>query len=414
MMIQALFEGADLHRDDKLVSIRFSKPFHVLSTCSAHGGFRDDLTMIHNSQSCEPKNHLHHMDSLIKIHHHPNEQHEMLLSHYGLTGEKSAGLGTAANMNNLCVSTQSYRDITVVALATGGCESNAARAGDPAGYYEYNGIHEKRDDLTPKDNYASPNKPGTINTIVIINTPMEPGAMVRAVMTATEAKATVLQETNVTSFQSQGVATGTGTDQIAIAAPQHGATPLTSAGHHSVLGELIGKAVHDAIAQTLRYQNVLIAEYQCSCTQMLKRYGCTLETFTEAVQGYVSRALQGTVSDNHRVIDRDPMTVSAVAALVHIHDQYKWGTLPPTAYAEAAINAGALIAIAASGRSQDFGRYRASLDAGQCGTRAHTATGIQDLVFRSIALGYLDKWQATSDMLAEAIEKLEAKVLKTA
>ncbi len=414
MMLRTLVEGANLHRDDKLVSVRFTQPFNVLSTCRAHGGFRDDLTMIHNSQGCEPKNHMHNMDKLIQIHRYPEEQHNMLLGHYGLDEQKSAGLGTAANMNNLCISSHSYRDITVVAAATGGCESNAARAGDPASYYEYNGTHEKRTDLAPGEGRQDPEKPGTINTIIVVNTPMEPGAMVRAVMTATEAKAAVLQEANAPSFQSQSLATGTGTDQIAIAAPQSGAKPLSSAGHHCVLGELIGKAVHDAIAETLSYQNMLRPDQQCSCSQMLKRYGCTIEKLKVAVQNYVSGGLKETVANNHMVIDRDPLTVSAVASLVHIHDQYKWGTLPSAAYAEAAVNLAAMIAVNASGRVQDFQRYRAVLDAAECAANAHTAEGIQDLVFRSIALGYLDKWQATADMLANAMKKLEAKLKKTA
>lgn len=411
MLLRTLFPGAKLHRDDKFVSVRFSVPFDVLSTCRAHGGWRDDLTMVHNAQGCEPRNHLHDMNRLIKIHHYPEAQHDMMMERYGLEGEKSAGLGTAANMNNLAVVKKTYKDITVFAIATGGCESNAARAGDPASYYEYDGKHIKREDLPPMEDrvrpFRHPSKPGTINTILVVNTPMTPGAMVRAVMTATEAKTAVLQELNAPSFQSQSVATGTGTDQIAIAAPRSGAEALTGAGHHSVLGELIGAAVHDAIAETLSYQNMLISQYQCSSSQLLRRYGTSLEDLTQAVQSYVPSELEGTVGDNYRVVDRDPMTVSMVAALVHMHDQYKWGTIPAGCFVEAAINQGAMISVAASGRTEDFARYRIMLEEAGCAETVETGDGLLDLAYRAIANGYTDKWLATSSMLDSALAKLE-------
>ncbi len=192
------------------------------------------------------------MPTLVAAHRKSEDYSRLMMRRHGLDGRAAAGLGTAANMNNLCVAEETYRDLSVAAIATGGVEANAARAGDPASYYEYGGAFEKRADIGPET-------PGTINVIVLINTPLSEGALVRAAMTATEGKTAALQELSVASRQSSGLATGTGTDQIAVAAPVSGAVPLTSAGHHSVLGELIGRAAHDAVKQTLAFQNRLTA-----------------------------------------------------------------------------------------------------------------------------------------------------------
>ena len=107
-----------------------------------------------------------------------------------------------------------FRELTVVAVCTGGVESNAGRAGDPATVYEWNGAYEK---VSGEELVLH----GTINTLLFINQELTPGAMVRAVMTATEAKTAALQELAVSSRYSDGLATGTGTDQIGVAARLH-------------------------------------------------------------------------------------------------------------------------------------------------------------------------------------------------
>ncbi len=147
-------------------------------------------------------------------------------------------------MNNLAVARETFREISVVAAATGGVEGNAARVGDPASCHEYDGRH------TAIVREAPPAF-GTINVMIVVNQPMLDGALVRAVMTATEAKTAALQELSVPSRYSAELATGTGTDQNAVCAPVSGdALPLRGAGHHTTAGEPIGKAVKRAIKET--------------------------------------------------------------------------------------------------------------------------------------------------------------------
>ncbi|MGE4529583.1 MAG: adenosylcobinamide amidohydrolase, partial [Rhodospirillaceae bacterium] len=312
MLVRNFFGLADLHRDEKFVSLRFRTPFKVVSTSAANGGLREGLDLVFNHQSCEPR--LHDMPALHAAHRKAARYSAEMMNRYGLAGSRAAGLGTAANMNNLCIAEESYRELSVVALATGGVETNAARAGDPASYYEYGGAFEKRGDLGPE-------KPGTINVIVLINTPLMEGALVRAVMTATEGKTAALQELSVPSRQSAGLATGTGTDQIAIAAPAAGGAALTSAGHHSVLGELIGRTVHDAVKQTLAFQNRLTAVGQGSVGRLLERFGMDAEGFAAALAQALPAGVAALAAENAPVIDHEPLTVAGVAALIHVHDQ---------------------------------------------------------------------------------------------
>ena len=60
---------------------------------------------------------------------------------------------------------------------------------------------------------------GTINTMLLINRPLTPAALARAVVTMTEGKSAALQRLAVPSKLHVDLATGTGTDQSCVAAP---------------------------------------------------------------------------------------------------------------------------------------------------------------------------------------------------
>ncbi|BBF94097.1 adenosylcobinamide amidohydrolase [Blastochloris tepida] len=390
MLIARFFGAAELHRDDKLASVRFLKPFRVLSTCHANGGFADHLDMVFNHQSCEPVGHI--IPALHEAYHQPQRYVAGLIAGHGLEGA-AAGLATAANINTLAVAEESCRDLAVVALATAGVEGGAARAGDPASYYEYDGRFELRGDIGPAT-------PGTINLIVLVNTPMTAGALVRAVMTATEAKAAVLQELSVPSRQSPSIATGTGTDQIAVAAPAEGTKPLTGAGHHCALGELIGKAVMAAIREAVARQNLLVPARQCAVSRLVERYGYDIERLAEAVAAHLPADVAAMLRDNRDVIDRDPRTVALAAALIHVHDQVRWGVLPAACWRESAADLGAALAVAVAGVPARREAYRAALAERLAGA---AGDGPADVVVQALALGLPDKWTRTADMLAAVV-----------
>lgn len=324
MLLRTFFDAIELHRDDKFVSARFLRPFKVISTSAANGGLVDHLDVVFNHQCCEPAGHQ--MTHLMAAHRRPPLYQAALLAAHDLGDKAAAGLGTAANMHNLCIAEEDYRDLAVVAVATGGVEGNAARAGDPGSYYEYDGLFHCIGDIGPEQQ-------GTINVMLAVNTPLTDGALVRAVMTATEAKSALLQELSVPSRQSPSIATGTGTDQIAVMAPADGAAPLSSAGHHSKLGELIGRAVGRAIRDTLVWQNGLTPNRQCSCGQLLERFGTGFEALSARIAELLpDLELAALAHRNRHALDRDPPSVAAASALIHLYDQVCWQVIPQTCW----------------------------------------------------------------------------------
>ena len=166
------------------------------------------------------------------LHEHFEEHRSWLPQALGLPPEESAFLFTGADMDNLGVGEESFEELKVCCLATAGVRSNALRAGvDKAGSQSV----------------------GTINLILLTSAALTDGAMARAVITATEAKTSILQDLDVrSSYNPQLQATGTGTDNLIIIP---GSGPLlTYTGGHAKIGELIGVAVRKAVAEALAKQ----------------------------------------------------------------------------------------------------------------------------------------------------------------
>jgi len=89
----------------------------------------------------------------------------------------------------------------------------------------------------------------TINMIVTVEPGLSEGAMVEAVQIATEGRVRALYEHGVRSCRSGRLATGTGTDCIAIVSLGDAAEPYC--GKHTALGELIGAAAFTSVAKGL-------------------------------------------------------------------------------------------------------------------------------------------------------------------
>ena len=381
MRIETYYDGVEIHRENKIIYAKFLRPHLVLSTCRVAGGFQTGLGYLYNHQGCEPVGHTHRMMKEGRFD--ATAHRQSVCDRYGLPAEACATLGTAANMNNAAFVSREFRGLRVIAVCTGGVEANAGRAGDPASVFETEEGFErlKSDESVPG--------PGTINTMLFINKPLIPGAMARVIMTATEAKSAALQELSVNSRYSDRLATGTGTDQIAVAAIQSDEPALTSAGKHAKLGELIGSAVLAAVKETLAHQNALTPESQCSAKIHLERFGLTRESMQDAICRHLAREQAALLRNNFKEIERDPVTVAAVAAMVHLKDKFSWGTLPADCRSEVMGAYAAQVACAVSGDYTLLSAYREKL----APTRAHGGNGdFIKLVCRALALGFADKW----------------------
>jgi adenosylcobinamide amidohydrolase len=142
------------------------------------------------------------------------------------------GFMTAANIRNVAVTTERYKDLIVNALITAGL-SYPATAGDAVAFPLRNS--------------------GTINIILLVDGNLTDSGMVDAVKTVTEAKSVTLRELDVRSFFSGEVASGTITDSVIVTCTGRGEL-IKYAGTATKLGELIGKSVRKAVKEAIQKQ----------------------------------------------------------------------------------------------------------------------------------------------------------------
>lgn len=187
----------------------------------------------------------------------------------GIDPKFTTSLLTSAQMENACVVTKQYRNLEVSAITTAGVRVNASRAGDSASYYEENGDFQF--DV------------GTINVIILTNVCLEPGTLANGLVTATEAKTVALSNLRIPSQFSNGFATGTGTDGIAIFSNSESDNILSNAGKHSKLGELIANCVIESISEAIKRQVWITKESQCSVLARLRRYDLDINEFYEDI-----------------------------------------------------------------------------------------------------------------------------------
>jgi len=223
---------------EKTLIIKFPEKRRVLSTLD---GFFEVLAVVNHSahpeiwkEVCETKRTKDEVGGKVYL----REVKERIAKYLGIKGEEIAIMATAADMDNRAVVVKEFRPFVVVALVTAGAKTNAIRTGVDEGKYIEGG--------EPK---------GTVNIIILTNAKLTDGAMARAVITATEAKTAAFQDLNVPSSYTKGVqATGTGTDNIIVVSGTTG-PKVSYTGGHSKIGELIGKAVYEAVVYALEKQN---------------------------------------------------------------------------------------------------------------------------------------------------------------
>ncbi|AGB01977.1 adenosylcobinamide amidohydrolase [Methanoregula formicica] len=292
--------------------VRFTGPRSVLSTSWLNGGYRTDLHAVFNHQilleACES---CHNGGSV-------REYLEGVARGLGFDPETVTGLVTRAEMRNTAIMTEQFRDLAVTAIVTAGIDKNGGRAGDPASYYE--------------DGDSFELVGGTINTILVIGADLPEHAMARALMTASEAKAAALQQLMARSLYSCGIATGSGTDMIAIVSDPGSRFHLTDAGKHAKLGELIGRTVIRATTEALEKETGLSAESQRDVLVRLSRFGVTEECLWEHAKRCSLWDPGKRESFRLALVSwsGNPAAIAGIAAVLHIVDEAAWGLIRET------------------------------------------------------------------------------------
>ncbi|MEM8660751.1 MAG: adenosylcobinamide amidohydrolase, partial [Pseudomonadota bacterium] len=192
-----LMKGVHLRCDADCVHLRFATPLQVLSSAVYNGGLTvatDYINLrvpkVDNGCVADPQ------DSLQRV--------AEALACQG----RAVGMMTAASIRSMAVETLAIEHEQVAVVVTSGLD-NARRAGDRA---ELRCLHQP---LTER---------GTINTAIVTSAQLEPQAMVEVLAVAVEAKVALLHELAIRSPISGGLATGTGTDAIAVFSHSSGQT----------------------------------------------------------------------------------------------------------------------------------------------------------------------------------------------
>jgi len=309
MELARLSTGDIAYRYDKSIVVFFKGKRKVLSTSVYNGGYHEEFSAVFNHDGtrgagmpCELL-----ADTYV-------EHMRLVAQRLGLNPDTVTGMGTAAHMENVSIKSLSYEDLTVTAIVTGGIETNGGRVGDPAEYFK---------------KLEKPDRPGTINIILALDTDMPPGTMARALVTCTEAKTAAIQELMEGSHYSNGLATGSGTDQTILIANPESPLYLDGAGKHSKLGELIGKAVMAAVKEALDRQSGLNAVSQHDLLRRLQRFGVTETSVWSDYQAMAKNTglRKPLFLEQLYALKNDDTLVSYGVLYIHLYDEYLWGLL---------------------------------------------------------------------------------------
>lgn len=231
-------EGVTLEQTPDHIHLGFEKPQRVLSSAVLNGGF---YQANHFLNMRVPKH------CPLTLEGAALEDPAVTLERYcdekGWSGA-AIGMMTAASMNSLRVEHdflpgEQLAEQSLAVVVTTGLD-NARRAGDTAEFTALTSI---------------PNKVGTINIAIVTSAYLTTAAMVEAVTVATEAKAALLQELGVLSPVSREVATGTGTDAIAVfsGTDEKSSQKVRFTGKHTLFGERVAQLVIKALRSSINY-----------------------------------------------------------------------------------------------------------------------------------------------------------------
>ncbi|MBC2711807.1 MAG: adenosylcobinamide amidohydrolase [Desulfosarcina sp.] len=275
----------------KTLLIHLASPMSVSSTLE---GFRRNIRHVGNSYSPPQVWGLYHHIGL-------ETSRNQLIQSIDMSFSDTSLLFTGADMDNLSVQRQQFKEMTVYALVTAGVCSNAVRMGEDVGaFYE----------------------PGTINMVILSNMRLTPRAMNRAIISATEAKTAALWDMDIRSSQTPLVnpATGTGTDNIIVVEGQ--GPRIDNAGGHSKMGELIAKAVYAGVREAVFKQNGIVRErniFQRLKDRRISLFGLVGDCNCGIEKNTLNRELE------HLLLD--PEYAGFIEAALAISDHYERGLI---------------------------------------------------------------------------------------
>ncbi len=297
-MKRLLFEGVQLSIDGEALIVRSERQMKILSSAPVNGGLFLSDTIVNKHVEEGPPVDL-------------EEDFRRFAGSRGLRG--AVGLMTCADLSKAAVSRGSDEGegLEVAVIVTAGAPNAASVCDGPSG-----------------------RRPGTINTIIIVNREMTDGCMANVIMSAAEAKCLALSSLDLRSASTHDPATGTTSDAIAVAtlcSPGRGACRY--AGSATALGYLVGKNVESATRQALMAHDAL--EPHRPLEERLRERGITADSLVStAMEMYVAHP--GVPADGAEELFRkllrealgDPNVASLIMAAIRLDEDGSRGLIP--------------------------------------------------------------------------------------
>ena len=200
--------------------IKFDSTIDILSSCIYNGGRRETdiiaIMQVDPDYMCD--------DPVVDV--------KAMMNSLSLP-EQTVVFMTAAEVDKVITDSEiEYGDHKAAAIATAGL-SNQVIAGDELTDWEY------KHKISQKRREALMSHGGTINTIGIVDIPLEDNAMVNAVIAVTEAKTAAMQDLGWKE-------TGTTSDAVAIVSPKDG-NKISYCGTGFGAGIALARAVRTSI-----------------------------------------------------------------------------------------------------------------------------------------------------------------------
>jgi adenosylcobinamide amidohydrolase len=209
--------GVFILRNASWNAVEFDHPRCVLSSAPVNGG---DIEAMRIVNLCV------HGERVVEHCDDPDGSFRTLAAAHEWAGT-TVGMMTGVQAARLGVACDGQADVAWLALATVGC-SNAHRAGEAP---------------------IPPAGPGTINIIAVTSAALTTAARAEAVMLITETKCAFLADAAINSANDRGLATGTGTDAVAVAGGAGDTLKYT--GYHTPSGLALAHATRNALAASL-------------------------------------------------------------------------------------------------------------------------------------------------------------------
>jgi len=164
----------------------------------------------------------------------PQQDIRNWLEERGIPVEETIGMMTAVQLEDMVMLTHEANDYSCLAVITAGV-GNAV-------------------DISAEAEPEIIRRIGTINTMLFIDGHLTDGALVNAMLSATEAKTKVIHDMHIIDKLTGTIATGTSTDSLLIACTQRG-IPTPYAGSGTVVGKRLGQLIYQATKQAIgKYQ----------------------------------------------------------------------------------------------------------------------------------------------------------------